>query len=275
MEIQGDAGARCRKTYSFVSIRSQITDKIVQVHFREGQEVKAGDMLFTLDGLLIPRRGFSNWAQANLQRDEAQLVNARLSFERTSNLFAIKIASQADYDATVATFQSAQSTVGADAAAITNAQVNLSYTAIRSPIDGRTGNLTVKEGNVVKAPDDVIVTLTQTRPIYVAFALPEQYLPAIRQRASEHTLAVTAFAPGDTERCCSAWRSDLPSTTRSTPTPAPSCSKELFATNTNERVTVARPIRPGDADLEQPCRSHRGAFSSRASRAERRIRFHS
>lgn len=192
VEIQGVGTVQA---YSFVSIRSQITDKIVQVHFREGQEVKAGDMLFTLDGR--PFEAALNQAQANLQRDEAQLVNARLSFERTSNLFAIKIASQADYDTAEATFQSAQSTVGADAAAITNAQVNLSYTAIRSPIDGRTGNLTVKEGNIVKAPDDVIVTLTQTRPIYVAFALPEQYLPAIRQRASERTLSVTAFAPGD------------------------------------------------------------------------------
>jgi len=193
VEIQGVGTVQA---YSFVSVRSQITDKIVQVHFREGQEVKAGDMLFTLDPR--PFEAALNQAQANLQRDEAQMVNGRLSFERTSNLFASKIAAQADYDAAVATYQSAQSTVGADAAAITNAQVNLSYTAIRSPIDGRTGNLTVKEGNVVKAPDDVILTITQTRPIYVAFALPEQYLPAIRRRASESTLSVTAFAPGDT-----------------------------------------------------------------------------
>jgi multidrug efflux system membrane fusion protein len=193
VEIQGVGTVQA---YSFVSIRSQITDKIVQVHFSEGQEVKVGDLLFILDQR--PFEAALNQAQANLQRDEAQLINARLSFERTSNLFAIKIASQADYDSTVATFQSAQSTVGADAAAITNAQVNLSYTAIRSPIDGRTGNLTVKEGNIVKAPDDVLVTITQTRPIYVTFALPEQYLPAIRQRASENTLSVTAFAPGDT-----------------------------------------------------------------------------
>ena len=90
------------------------------------------------------------------------------------------------------------STVMADAAAITNAQLNLEYTAIRSPIDGRTGNLTTKEGNVVKAPDDVLVTVTQIRPIYVAFAVPEEYLSAVRRRASEESLAVKAFAPGDT-----------------------------------------------------------------------------
>jgi multidrug efflux system membrane fusion protein len=193
VEIQGVGTVQA---YSFVSIRSQVTDEIVKVHFREGQEMKAGDLLFTLDPR--PFEAALNQAKANLQRDEAQMVNGRLSFERTSNLFASKIASQADYDSAEAAYQSAQSTVVADQAAITNAQVNLSYTAIRSPIDGRTGNLTVKEGNVVKSPDDVLVTLTQIRPIYVAFAVPEQYLPAIRRRASESTLRVQAFASGDT-----------------------------------------------------------------------------
>ncbi|HXS67346.1 MAG TPA: efflux RND transporter periplasmic adaptor subunit [Candidatus Polarisedimenticolia bacterium] len=184
------------QAYSFVSIRSQITDKIVKVHFSEGQEVKEGDLLFTLDQR--PAKAALNQAKANLERDKAQLVNNRLMFERTSNLFASKIASQADYDAAEANYQSAQSTVLADTAAITNAEVNLDYTTIRSPIDGRTGDLIVKEGNVVKAPDDVLVTITQTRPIYVAFATPEQYLPAIRRRAAETTLPVTTFAPGDT-----------------------------------------------------------------------------
>jgi membrane fusion protein, multidrug efflux system len=193
VEIQGVGTVQA---YSFVSIRSQVTDEIVKVHFREGQEMKAGDLLFTLDPR--PFEAALNQAKANLQRDEAQMVNSRVSFERTSNLFASKIASQAEYDLAEATYQSAQSTVGADQAVITNAQVNLGYTAIRSPIDGRTGNLTVKEGNVVKAPDDVLVTLTQIRPIYVAFAVPEQYLPAIRRRAGESTLGVQAFASGDT-----------------------------------------------------------------------------
>jgi multidrug efflux system membrane fusion protein len=193
VEIQGVGTVQA---YSFVSIRSQITDEIVKVHFSEGQEVKAGDLLFTLDPR--PFEAALNQAKANLQRDQAQMVNGLLNFERTSNLFASKIAAQADYDSAEATYQSAQSTVVADAAAITNAQVNLDYTSIRSLIDGRTGNLTVKEGNVVKSPDDVLLTITQTRPIYVGFAVPEEYLPAIRRRSSESTLPITAFAPGDT-----------------------------------------------------------------------------
>ena len=89
------------QAYSFVSIRSQLTGKIVKVHFDEGQEVKAGDMLFTIDPR--PFEAALNQSQANFQRDLAQLINGRLSFERTSNLFASKIASQSDYDTAAAT----------------------------------------------------------------------------------------------------------------------------------------------------------------------------
>jgi multidrug efflux system membrane fusion protein len=184
------------QAYSFVSIRSQLTGKIVKVHFTEGQEVKAGDLLFTIDPR--PFEAALNQFQANLQRDQAQLISGRLNFERTSNLFAGKIASQADYESAEATYQSAQSTALADAAAITNAQLSLEYTAIRSPIDGRTGNLSTKEGNVVKAPDDVLVSVMQIHPIYVAFAVPEQNLSAIRRQVQHESLEVKAFAPGDT-----------------------------------------------------------------------------
>src|SRR5262249_12984475 len=113
VEIQGVGTVQA---YSVASIRSQITDNIHKVHFREGQDVKEVDLLFTLD----PRsfEAALNQAEANLNRDQAQLVNARLSFERTSNLFASKIASQSDYDSAVATFESANGTVLADAAAI-------------------------------------------------------------------------------------------------------------------------------------------------------------
>jgi multidrug efflux system membrane fusion protein len=184
------------QAYSKVSMRSQITGPIMQVHFEEGQEVKAGDRLFTIDPR--PFVAALNQARASVKRDEAQLLGARLTFERTSNLFQIKIASQQDYDTAEAAFASADATVLADAAAVSNAEVSLEYTDIRSPIDGRTGNLTVKAGNVVKAPDDVLLTITQIHPIYVVFSVPEQQLPAIRQRARETTLPVKAIVPGDT-----------------------------------------------------------------------------
>jgi multidrug efflux system membrane fusion protein len=189
------------QAYSAVSIRSQITGQITQVHFKEGQEVKAGDELFTIDPR--PFQAALNQAQANLQRDQAMLINGRLNFERTSNLFESKIASQADYDSALASYDSAQSTAIADAAAVTNAQLNLAYTSITSPIEGRTGNLTIKEGNVVKAPDDILVGITQIHPIYVAFAVPEDKLPAIRHQSAHESLPVKAYPPGDTNNAAS------------------------------------------------------------------------
>lgn len=186
------------RAYSVVSIRSQITGPITEVHFDEGQEVRAGDLLFTIDPR--PYEAALNQARASLFRDEAQLVSARLQFERTSNLFESKIASRQDYDAAEASYRALEGTVQVDHAAISNAQVSLSYTAIRSPIDGRTGNLNVKKGNVVKAPDDVLLTITQVHPIYVAFAVPEQNLPEIRREARAATLRVTATASGDTNQ---------------------------------------------------------------------------
>ena len=184
------------QAYSLVSIRSQITGPITEVHFKEGQEVNAGDPLFTIDPR--PYEAALNQVKANLERDLAQMVSARLQFERTSNLFESKIASSQDYDTAQAAYQAMQATVLADRAALTNAHVNLGYTQIRSPIEGRTGNSMVKTGNVVKAPDDVLLTITQVHPIYVAFAVPEQNLPAIRQQSRQGNLQVEAAVPGET-----------------------------------------------------------------------------
>jgi multidrug efflux system membrane fusion protein len=181
------------QAYSVVSVRSQITGPITDVHFQEGQEVRTGDLLFTIDPR--PYEAALNQAKANLIRDEAQLVSARLEFERTSNLFASKIASHQDYDTAEANYRALAGTVLADHAAISNAQVSFGYTAIRAPIDGRTGDLAVKKGNVVKAPDDVLLIITQVRPIYVAFSVPEQNLPAIRRQSNQAALPVEAVVP--------------------------------------------------------------------------------
>lgn len=186
------------QAYSMVSIRSQITGPIQEVHLQEGQDVKAGDPLFTIDPR--PWQAALNLAEANLRRDQAQAVSARLEFLRTSNLFAGKIASQQDYDSAEAAFRALEASVSADAAAVSNAQVSLGYTAIRSPIDGRTGNLSVKKGNVVKSPDDAILTITQIQPIYVAFSVPEQHLPVIRGESARAVLPVRAVVPSEPDR---------------------------------------------------------------------------
>ena len=181
---------------SVVMVRPQITAPIAKVWFREGQEVRAGDVLYTLDAR--PWEAAANQAAANLKRDEAQLFSARLDFERTSNLFAGKIASHDDFDKAEATYRALEASTFADNAAISNAQTSLSYATIRTPIDGRTGNIGVKEGNVVKATDDVLVSVARIRPVFVGFAVPEESLPVIRERSGRTNLSVRAMLPGKT-----------------------------------------------------------------------------
>jgi multidrug efflux system membrane fusion protein len=185
------------EAYATVTIRSQITGQITKIHFREGQEVKAGDLLFTIDPR--PSQGALRQAQADLKRDQAQLAIYKLELERTKRLLESSIASRDDYDKAQAAYQGLEGTVMADEAAINRAELNVEFTSIRSPIDGRTGNLLVKEGNVVKAPDDSLVTVNQIHPIYVTFSVPEQDLPAIRRRKAEAPLHVEAQLLGDAE----------------------------------------------------------------------------
>lgn len=176
--------------YSTVTVHSQIGGIISEVHFKEGQAVKQGDLLFTID----PRPSQAALAQAKaaLLRDRAQLENAKIQFAREQKLFDQKLVSQDEFDTSKASMDALQGTVHADEAAVTNAMINLDFTEIRSPIDGITGNLLFYQGNVVKAPDDTLVTINQVHPIYVGFAVPEQYLPQIRSEMHQHELKVRA-----------------------------------------------------------------------------------
>ncbi len=181
-------------TPSRVTIRSQITAQLQAVHFKEGQEVKRGEVLFTMDPR--PARATLEQARANLARDEAQLENAKIAFERTRSLFDSKLTSQEDFDDARTSQEALQGTVLADQAAITNATLNLAYTTIRSPVDGVAGAQLVFAGNVVKSPDDAMLTIHQIHPIYVSFAVPERYLPEIRREMSGKPLKVTASFTG-------------------------------------------------------------------------------
>jgi membrane fusion protein, multidrug efflux system len=160
--------------FSSVTIRPQIGGIISRIHFQEGQEVKKGDLLFTID----PRP-----SQAVLTRDQALLKNAEIQFEREKKLFGEKLVSQDEFDTSKAGRDTLAATVQSD-------ELNLSFCEIRAPFDGRTGSLQFHEGNVVKAPDDTLLTINQIKPIYVEFAVPEQYLPEIRRQMSTATLKV-------------------------------------------------------------------------------------
>lgn len=165
---------------SKVTVRSQITGKIQTVNFKEGQAVKRGDQLFTID----PRP-----AQATLAHDKAQLENATLQFAREQKLLDQKVISQDEYDTSKANRDALAATVQAD-------ELNLSYCEILSPVDGVTGSQQVFAGNIVKSPDDVMLTINQIHPIYVTFAVPEQYLAQIKNEMAQHTLPVTATFTG-------------------------------------------------------------------------------
>jgi multidrug efflux system membrane fusion protein len=175
---------------STVAVHSQIGGILRTVHLKEGQEVKKGDLLFTIDPR--PTQAALLASRAALARDTAQMENAKIQFDREQKLLDQKLVSQDEFDTSKAGYDALTGTVAVDQAAVTNAQLNLEFTEIRAPLDGVTGSLQFHEGDVVKAPDDVLVTVNQIHPIYVQFAVPEQFLPEIQKEMRGKTLAVQA-----------------------------------------------------------------------------------
>jgi multidrug efflux system membrane fusion protein len=166
-----------------VIIKSRIDGQIADVHFEEGQDVKEGDLLFTLDNRSFQAQLAQ--AEAVLQRDRAQLERAQLELKRQTELADRGVASAQKLEDAQMAEKVLQAAIRASEAAAENARVNLSYTTIRSPITGRTGSVNLKRGNVVKSNDTStnavpLVTITQLRPIYVSFTIPERHLPDIR-----------------------------------------------------------------------------------------------
>jgi multidrug efflux system membrane fusion protein len=183
------------EAYSNVSVRTQMAGEIERAYFTQGQDVKKGDLLFTLD-----RRPFQaalDQLEANLERDQAQLANARAQAERNEKLFRAGIISKDQYDTFRTNAQAGEATVRADQAAIENAKINLSYCSIYSPLDGRTGSYQVYPGNIAKMNDTVLVVINQVHPIYVTFAVPEQYLAEVKDFQARGPLAVEARIPND------------------------------------------------------------------------------
>jgi membrane fusion protein, multidrug efflux system len=166
-----------------VIIKSRVDGQIADVHFEEGQDVKEGDLLFTLDNRSFQAQLAQ--AEAVLQRDRAQLERAKLELQRQTELAGRGVASAQKLEDAQMAEKVLQASIRASEAAAENARVNLSYTIIRSPITGRTGSVNLKRGNVVKSNDTTtnavpLVTITQLRPIYVSFTIPERHLPDVR-----------------------------------------------------------------------------------------------
>ena len=179
-----------------VAIKSRVDGVITDVPLKDGQDVKTGDLLFSIDSRAIEAQLAQ--AQANLARDQAQFANAKHEVDRQSTLVSKNYASKQILDQANANSDSLAASLRADQAAIDAANVELSYTQIRSPIDGRAGVVNLPRGNMVKANDtSPLVVLNQLRPIYVAFAVPQSDLPHIREAMAAAPLATSVTIPGD------------------------------------------------------------------------------
>lgn len=184
------------QAFQTVTVRSRVDGNITKVLFTEGQEVKAGDPLFQIDPR--PFQAALEQAQATKTKDEAQLKGAQLDLERYQKLLPTGFQTRQQYDQQVATVGQLQGAIAADQAQIDSAQLNLQYTDIRSPIDGRTGARLVDLGNFVQAGQaTALVSITQLKPIYVSFTVPQENLVAIRTNQAQAPLEVEAYASDD------------------------------------------------------------------------------
>ena len=211
------------EAYSTISVRAQVGGQLVNVYFHEGDYVKKGDRLFTIDQR--PTQGQLNQAEANLAHDIAALAQAEANLARDSAqeryaqtqatryeaLFkegvmskdqTDQIRSNADaltqaVNADKAAIESAKAQVASAKSSVENAKVQLGYTSIASPIDGRTGNLTVKQGNLVAANTMDLMTINEVSPIYVTFSVPESNLPDIKRFMAAGKLPVLVTPQND------------------------------------------------------------------------------
>jgi membrane fusion protein, multidrug efflux system len=181
---------------STVEIRAQITGQLTSVGFKEGDDVKQGDVLFTLDRR--PLEATLKQAEANLQRDIAQSANAQVQAQRLSDLAQRGIVSRDQLDTSKATAAALEGTIDADRAAVENARIQIQYATITAPLSGRTGRLMVHEGSLIRANDTTpLVVVNQLSPINVTFAIPEAQLAPLKRYMQRGGVAIGVTPPSD------------------------------------------------------------------------------
>lgn len=190
LELTGRAEA-----FESVSLKSRVDGQVLSVDFVEGKHVGQGEVLLRLDPADFEAR--LRQAEANLARDQAQFVKAQADVERALSLKARGFLSDAGVDTARAAAVGAEATVKADRAALDLARLQLGYTTVRAPFDGKVGARLVFPGTAIKANDTTLAVVNRVRPILVAFSVPEKYLPQLRAAARSKLEAIKVSVPGD------------------------------------------------------------------------------
>ena len=189
--LEGVGTARALNT---VTVRAQVEGKLISINFKEGQDVKKGDVLARIDPTTYQAQ--LDQAIAKKAQDEAQLANARLDLERFERLAASNSIAKQQADTQRATVRQLDALVKADQGAIENAAAILAYTNVTAPINGRTGIRLIDEGNIIRGSDTTgIVVLTEIQPISVLFTLPQQTIAQVNAAVAQRQLTVEALAP--------------------------------------------------------------------------------
>jgi multidrug efflux system membrane fusion protein len=185
------------QAFNTVTVRSRVDGQIVKIDFAEGQEVKAGAPLLQIDPR--PYKAALDQATATQEKDQANLANAQLNLARDSQLMKSNLAvSQQQFDTDKANVAAGQALVDSDKAQMESAKLNLEYSTITAPIEGRLGSKLVDIGNIVHAADTAgLVTIAQLKPIFVSFTLPQTDLDAIREHQAKGNLIVRAYSGSD------------------------------------------------------------------------------
>ena len=186
------------EAFTTVSIKAQVNAVLQTIHIKEGQFVRKGDLLFTLDA--APFEASLAQAQANLARDKAQAELNETQANRYQELYKAGVAPKEQLDQMRANADAQEAAVRADEAAVHSAQLQVNYCKIYAPTDGRLGAIQVYPGNIVKQNDvPVLIVINQVSPIFVDFSIPEQYFSAVTKFMARGALHVEATPYGDTK----------------------------------------------------------------------------